>query len=97
MVSYSSHQPESKASTLYQFFLSCCFFKYTGFDPTSWEVMGSILAGVFGIFHKHSASVCTVTQGSAHSLTDMSTRSISSGVKATGVWDGRYHLRMPIV
>ena len=97
MVSYSSHQPESKASTLFSVFLVLLFFKYTGYDPTSWKVMGSIPAGVFGIFHKHNASVRTVTLGLVHSLTEISTRSISWGVKATSAWDGYYQLHMPIV
>jgi len=73
------------------------FFKYTGFDPTSWKVTDPIPTGVFGIFHEHNASVCTVALGSAQSLTEMSTRSIFWGVKATGAWDRRYHLHIPTV
>ena len=49
---------------------------------TSRKVAGSIPEGVIGIFHWHNPSGRTMTLGST--LIEMSTRSISLGVKAGG-------------
>jgi hypothetical protein len=38
----------------------------------------------FGIFHRHNPSGRTMALGSTQPLTEMSTRNISWGVKATG-------------
>ena len=48
----------------------------------SWNVTGSIPVGVSGIFHGHNPSGRTVALGSIQSLTEMSTRCISWGIKA---------------
>ena len=48
------------------------------------KVAGSIPNGVTGIFHWHNPSGHTMTLGSTKSLTEMSTRNISWGVKAAG-------------
>ena len=46
--------------------------------------MGSIPNSVIGIFHRHNLSGRTMALGLTQSLTEMSTRNISWGVKATG-------------
>jgi len=51
---------------------------------TSRKVAGSIPDGVSGIFHWHNASGNTMALGLTQSLTEMSTGSISWGVKAAG-------------
>jgi hypothetical protein len=51
---------------------------------TKRKVAGSIPDGVIGIFHWHNPSERTVAVGSTQPLTEMSTRSISLGVKAAG-------------
>jgi hypothetical protein len=51
---------------------------------TSWKVTGSIQDGVTGIFHWHNPFGRTMALGSTQPLTQMSTRSISCGVKAAG-------------
>jgi hypothetical protein len=48
------------------------------------KVAGSIPDGVIGIFHWHNPSDRTMALGSTQPLTEMSTRSISWGVKAAG-------------
>jgi len=45
--------------------------------------VGSIPDSVIGIFHRHNPSSRTMTLGSTHSLTEMSTRSISWGLRWT--------------
>ena len=52
---------------------------------TSRKVVGSIPDDVIGIFHRHNPSGRTVALGLIQPLTEMSTRNISSGVKAAGV------------
>ena len=54
--------------------------------------------GVTGIFHWHNPSGRTMALRSTQSLTEMSTRNISWGVKAAGAlgWQ-RYHFHVPIV
>ena len=52
---------------------------------TSRKVAGSIPDGVTGIFHGHNPSGRTTALGLTRPLTDMSTGSISWGVKAAGV------------
>jgi hypothetical protein len=49
---------------------------------TNREVAGSIPDGFIGIFHWHNPSDRTMTLGSTQPFTEMSTRSISWGVKA---------------
>jgi hypothetical protein len=44
----------------------------------------SIPDGVIGIFHRHNPSGGTMVLGSTQSLTEMSTRNISWGVKRAG-------------
>jgi hypothetical protein len=56
--------------------LRCC--------ATNWKVAGSIPDGVIGIFQCHNPSDRTMALGSTQSLSEMSTRSISWGVKAAG-------------
>ena len=56
--------------------LRCC--------ATNRKVAGSIPEGVIGIFHWHNPSDRTMALGSTQPLTEMSTRSISWGVKAAG-------------
>jgi hypothetical protein len=51
---------------------------------TSWKVAGSIPDCVIGIFHLHNPFGRTMALGSTQPLTEMSTRSISWGVKAAG-------------
>jgi uncharacterized membrane protein len=46
----------------------------------------SIPDGVIGIFRRHDSSGRTVDLVSAPSLTEVSTRNISWGVKAAGAW-----------
>ena len=47
-------------------------------------IAGSILDGAVGIFHSNNPSDITMTLGSTQSLTEMSTRIISWGVKTVG-------------
>jgi hypothetical protein len=51
---------------------------------TNRKVAGSIPDGVIGIFHWHNPYDRTMALGSTPLLTEMSTRSISWGVKAAG-------------
>jgi hypothetical protein len=51
---------------------------------TSLKVAGSIPDGVIGIFHLHDPSSRTMALGLTQTLTEMSTRDISWGVKAAG-------------
>ena len=51
---------------------------------TSRKVAGSIPVCVIRIFHSHNPSGRTMTLGMTQPLTEMSTRNISWGVKATG-------------
>jgi len=46
--------------------------------------VGSIPDGVIVIFHLHNPSSCTMALGLTRSLTEMSIRNISWGVKAAG-------------
>jgi hypothetical protein len=46
-----------------------------------WKDGGSILDGVFGIFHWHKHSRCTMVLGLTQPLTEMSSRNISCGGK----------------
>jgi len=48
---------------------------------TNWKVAGSIPEDVIGIFHWHNPSDRTMALGSTQPLTEMSTRSISWGVR----------------
>jgi len=48
------------------------------------KVAGSIPDSVIGVFHWHNPSDRTMALGSTQPLTEMSTRSISWGVKAAG-------------
>jgi hypothetical protein len=65
---------------------------------THQKVMGLIPHGVTGIFNWHNSSGCPVALGltqSLKSLTEMSTRNISWGVKAAGAWGWQsYHLHV---
>jgi hypothetical protein len=51
---------------------------------TNRKVAGSIPDGVITIFHWHNPSDRTMALGSTQPLTEMSTRSISWGIKAAG-------------
>ena len=65
---------------------------------TSWKVAGSIPDGIIGIFHWHIPSGRTVVLGSTQPPTEMSTRNISWGIKAAGVWSWQpYHHHVPTV
>ena len=67
-------------------------------SATSWKVAGSIPDGVIGIFHWHNPSDRTMALGSTQPLTEMSTRNISWGVKAAGVYGWQpYHFPVSIV
>jgi hypothetical protein len=69
--------------------LRCC--------ATNRKVAGSIPAGVIEIFHWHNPSDRTVTLGSTQPLTEMSTTSISWGVKTAGAWGWKlYHRPGPL-
>jgi len=59
----------------------CSWFRYCA---RSQKVAGSIPFGIIGIFHGHNPSGRTVVLGSTQPLTEMSTTSISWGVKAAG-------------
>jgi hypothetical protein len=48
---------------------------------TSWKVVGSIPYCVIGIFHWHNSSDCTVVLELTQTITEISTRNISCGVK----------------
>ena len=65
--------------------------------PTNRKVAGSIPAGVIGIFRWHNPSDRTMALGSTQPLTEMSTRSISWGVKAAGAYGWQpYHHPVPL-
>ena len=51
---------------------------------TSRKVKGLIPDGIIGIFHSNNPSCSTMAMGLTRSLTEMSTRNISWGVKAAG-------------
>ena len=51
---------------------------------TNRKVAGSIPDGFIGIFHWYNPSDRTMALGSTQRLTEMSTRSISWGLKAAG-------------
>ena len=50
----------------------------------SWKVTGTIPDGATRILHRHNTSSRTMALGSTQPPTEMSTRNISCGVKATG-------------
>ena len=60
---------------------------------TNQKVAGSIPVGVIQIFYWHNPSDCTMALGSTQPLTEMSTRSISWGVKVAGAqgWQPYHH------
>jgi len=63
---------------------------------TSQKILSSIPDGVTGIFHWHNPSGHIMILGLTQTLIEMSTRNISCGVKATGVWGWQpYHLHVP--
>jgi len=65
---------------------------------TTRKVAVSIPDGFIEIFYWLNPSGCTVVLGSTQPLTEMCTRSISLGVKKTGVWSWQpCHLHVPIV
>jgi hypothetical protein len=65
---------------------------------TSWKVASSIPDGVTGIFHWPNPSWLTLALELTQPLTEMSTRDISWGVKATGAYGWQpYHFHVPIV
>jgi hypothetical protein len=75
--------------------INCIFLKHCA---TSRKVAGTIPDGVIGIFHWHNPSDSTMALGLTHSLTEMSTRNVSWGVKAAGAYGWQpYHLHVPIV
>jgi hypothetical protein len=53
---------------------------------TSRKVAASIPDGGIGIFHSHNHFGRTMALGSTQSLTELSTRNISWGVKAAGAY-----------
>jgi len=64
---------------------------------TSRKVAGSIHDDVTGIFHWHNPSGRTMALGSTQPLTEMSTRSISCGVKTAGAYGWQpYYLYVPL-
>jgi len=65
---------------------------------TSRKVEGSIPDGVTGIFCCHNPSSRTMVLGLTQPLTEMSTRNISWGVRATGAYGWQdYHLHVRTV
>ena len=68
--------------------LRCC--------TTNRKVAGLIPDGVIGILHWHNPSDRTMALGSTQALTEMSTRSISWGVKAAGAYGLPYHHPVPL-
>ena len=73
-------------------------FLCEGHCATSRKVAGSIPNDVIGIFRWHNPSGRTVALGSTQSLTEMTTRNISWGVKAADAWNWQpYHLYVPTV
>jgi hypothetical protein len=65
---------------------------------TSRKVAVSIPDGVIIIFHWHNPSGRSVSLGSTQSVTKMSNRNISWGLKAAGVYGWQpYHFYVPIV
>jgi hypothetical protein len=78
---------------------ACCWCRsWLRHCTTNRKVASSIPDGVIGIFHWHNPSGRTMALGLTQPLTEMSTRNISWGVKATGGsgWQP-YHLHVPIV
>ena len=70
----------------------CSWLRYC---VTSRKVAGSIPEGVIEIFHWHNPSGYTMALGLTQSLTEMSTRNISWGVKAAGAYGRQpYHLHV---
>ena len=71
---------------------------WLGHCASNREVADSISDGVMGIFHWHYISGCTMTLGSSQTLTEMSTKNISWGIKAAGAYSWQsYHLHVPII
>ena len=67
-------------------------------EALRYKIAGSIPDGVIGIFHWHNPSCHTMAVGSTQPLTEMSTRSISWGVKAAGAYGWQpYHLHVSTV
>jgi hypothetical protein len=65
---------------------------------TTRKVAGSIPDSATGIYHWHNPFGRTMALGSTQPLTEMSTRSISWGVKAAGAWGWQpYYLHVLIV
>jgi len=65
---------------------------------TSQKVASSIPDGVIGIFHWHNPSGRTKALGSTQTLTEISTRNISWGVKADDTYGWQlYHLQVSTV
>ena len=97
------HLPEGRVQCLeifraihFVFFppCKCCWLRHYA---TSLQVTGSITDGVIGIFHWHNPSGRNRTLGSTQPLTETSTKNISRGVKAAGVYGWKpYHLHAPI-
>jgi hypothetical protein len=58
--------------------------QWSRYCATNRKVAGSIPDGVIRIFYRHNPSDRTMALGSTQPLTEMSTRSISWGVKAAG-------------
>jgi len=65
-------------------FCDCSWRSWLRHCAASRKVAGSIPDGVIGIFHRHYPSVRTMALGLTQPLTEISTRNISSGVKAAG-------------
>jgi len=64
--------------------LLLCIFLLSDTHSTNQKVAGSIPDDVIGIFHCYNPSDRSMDLGSTQPLTEMSTRSISWGVKTTG-------------
>ena len=70
-------------------YFNCSLYYFSGyavaqlFETLCYKVAGSIPDGVIGMFHNPSGR--TIALGLTQPLTEMSTRNISSGVKAAGV------------
>jgi hypothetical protein len=86
--------------------INCCLILKRGKRWRSWlrhcatsrKVAGPIPDGVIGIFHWHNPSGRTMVLVLTRPLTEMSTRNISWGLKATGAYGCQlYYLHVPTV
>jgi len=70
--------------TVYRHYRGKRWYSWLRNCAASRKIAASIPDGVIGILHLHNPSGRTMTLGSTQTLTEMSTRNISWGVKAAG-------------